>query len=51
MKLFNRNRPATPLDVLATVPPSATPIFARLAVEIPLPDWSDYLGVPEVVAA
>ncbi|NKR24052.1 hypothetical protein GS479_24490 [Rhodococcus hoagii] len=47
MKLFNRNRPASPLDVLATVPPSVTPIFARLAVEMPLPSWDD----TEAVAA
>ncbi|MBM4482280.1 hypothetical protein [Prescottella equi] len=41
MKLFNRNRPVTPVDVLAPIAPSDTPIFARLAAESPLPSWDD----------
>ncbi|RDI13496.1 hypothetical protein DEU38_13471 [Rhodococcus sp. AG1013] len=47
MKLFNRTRPVTPVDVLAPVAPSDTPIFARLAAESPLPTWDD----AEAVAA
>ncbi|WP_458681918.1 hypothetical protein [Prescottella equi] len=45
MKLFTRNRPITPVDVLAPIPPSTTPIFARLAVESPLPLWDDVVAV------
>lgn len=41
MKLFNRNRPVTPVDVLAPIAPPDTPIFARLAAESPLPSWDD----------
>ncbi|NKT41767.1 hypothetical protein GS676_02650 [Rhodococcus hoagii] len=47
MKLFNRNRPVTPVGVLAPIAPSDTPIFARLAAESPLPPWDD----AEAVAA
>ncbi|NKS10127.1 hypothetical protein GS580_03070, partial [Rhodococcus hoagii] len=45
LALFNRNRPVTPVDVLAPIAPSDTPIFARLAAESPLPSWDDVKAV------
>ncbi|WP_164873376.1 hypothetical protein [Rhodococcus xishaensis] len=40
MKLFKRNQPGLRPD--AGIPPSRTPIFVRLAAELPLPSWDDF---------
>lgn len=48
MKLF-RKRETAPEPVV--IPGTGAPVFDLLAHQMPLPDWSDYLGDLEAVAA